>query len=81
MDIATYSLYNLVTTTKRKELFSMLNSYYINDVLKVLDLFDICASFYPHPYPNSDSCFRFEIVSHGSSTLDTEPKEYTDAHS
>lgn len=42
-------------------------TYYTNDILQSLDLFDICGSFFPHPYPNSDSCFRFEKDSHGSS--------------
>lgn len=44
----------------------MSNFNYTNDILKSLELNSINGIFIPMPFPDSDSCFRFEKLSNGS---------------
>ena len=44
----------------------MSNPNYTNDILKSLELNSMNGMFFPMPYPNSDSCFRYERKPNGS---------------
>ena len=44
----------------------MSNFNYTNDILKSLELNSMNGTFFPIPYPDSDSCFRYEHKPDGS---------------
>ena len=44
----------------------MSNPNYTNDILKSLELNSMNGMFFPMPYPDSDSCFRYERKPNGS---------------
>ena len=44
----------------------MSNFNYTNDILKSLELNSMNGVFFPMPYPDSDSCFRYERKPNGS---------------
>ena len=44
----------------------MSNFNYTNDILKSLELNSMNGTFFPIPYPDSDSCFRYERKPNGS---------------
>ena len=44
----------------------MSNPNYTNDILKSLELNSMNGMFFPMPYPDSDSCFRYEHKPDGS---------------
>ncbi|MEG0451760.1 MAG: transposase family protein, partial [Coprobacillus sp.] len=46
----------------------MSNINYINDLLKSLELFHISGFFFPSPFKNTDSCFRFVKNKNGTTT-------------